>query len=102
MNRETQLSISEWANDAFGPVGSNIRVAARANEEMAELIRALTVDDANPKASEEIADIVIILYRLAWRLGVDLHHEIDVKMAINRKREWKLDGSGYGYHVRPK
>ena len=99
---ETQLSISEWANDAFGPSGSNIRVAARANEEMAELLRALTVDDANPKAPEEIADIVIVLYRLAWRLGVDLHHEIDVKMAINRKREWKLDGSGHGYHVRAK
>lgn len=102
MPRETQLSISEWANDTFGPVGSNARVAARANEEMAELLRALTVDDTNPKAAEEIADIVIVLYRLAWRLGVDLHQKIDEKMAINRRRNWARDNTGHGYHVREK
>lgn len=101
-HHENQISISEWANETFGPAGSNIRVAARANEEMAELLRALTVDDNNPKAAEEVADVFIVLYRVAWRLGVDIHHEIDKKMAINRKREWNLDGSGHGYHVRAK
>lgn len=99
---ETQDSISVWANETFGPSGSNIRVAARANEEMAELLRALSVDDHHPKAAEEMADVVIVLYRLAWRLGVDLHFEIDRKMTLNRKREWKQDGSGHGYHVRPR
>jgi hypothetical protein len=100
--RETQTSISSWANETFGPAGSNARVAARANEEMAELLRALTADDASPKAGAEVADIVIVLYRLATRLGIDLHAEIDRKMAINRAREWKLDATGHGYHVRPK
>lgn len=99
---ETQRSVTEWADATFGPVSSNIRVAARANEEMAELLRALTVDDQNPKAAEEVADIVIILYRLATRLGVDLEVEISRKMAVNRSREWRLDGSGHGYHVRGK
>jgi len=99
---ETQYTISQWANDAFGPAGSNARVAARANEEMAELLRALTVDDNHPKAAEEVADVFIVLYRVASRLGVDIHEEIERKMAINRNREWKLDGTGHGYHLRDK
>jgi NTP pyrophosphatase (non-canonical NTP hydrolase) len=99
---ETQHSISVWAAQAFGPTSSNARVAARANEEMAELLRALTVDDNNPKAGEEIADIVMILYRLCDRMGLDLHQLIDQKMEINRTRTWKHDGSGHGYHVRDK
>ena len=91
MDSETQATISTWANDTFGPSGSNARVAARANEEMAELLRALTADDA---------DVLIVLYRLATRLGVDLYAEVDRKMSINRAREWKLDATGHGYHVR--
>ncbi len=100
--RENQSTISNWANETFGPAGSNARVAARANEEMAELLRALTVDDDHPKAKEEIADIVIVLYRLADRMGVNLHDEIDRKMSINRAREWSRDNTGHGYHVRRK
>lgn len=101
-NTETQQSITDWANTTFGAAGSNARVAARANEEMAELLRALTADDASPKAAVEVADVLIVLYRLATRLGVDLHAEVDRKMAINRAREWNLDSSGHGYHVRNK
>lgn len=37
----------------------------------------------------------------AERLGVDLHAEIDRKMAVNRGRTWKRDSTGHGYHVRP-
>lgn len=99
---ENQISVSNWADETFGPAGSNARVAARSNEEMAELLRALTADDNHPKAAEEVADIVIVLYRLATRLGVDLHDEIDRKMAINRDRIWNLDNTGHGYHVREK
>lgn len=97
---ETQQSVTDWADATFGPALSNARIAARANEEMAELLRALTADDLHPKAAEEVADIFIVLYRLATRLGVDLHSEIDRKMAVNRGREWRLDATGHGYHVR--
>lgn len=100
MSIETQVSVTEWVEKTFGPSSSNVRAAARANEEMAELIRGLAMNDNDPKAGEEIADIVIILYRLATRLGVDLHVEIDKKMSKNKAREWKLDGSGHGYHVK--
>jgi NTP pyrophosphatase (non-canonical NTP hydrolase) len=99
---ETQKTISAWATETFGPVGTNVRVAIRANEEMAELLRALSVDDNSPKAAEEIADILIVLYRVAERLGCDLLAEVDRKMAVNRLRKWNRDGSGHGYHVRDK
>lgn len=100
--KETQDTVSRWAEETFGPASSNARVAARANEEMAELLRALTADDNSPRAVVEIADVVIILYRLATRLRVDLHTAVDEKMRINRSRQWRLDGSGHGYHVREK
>lgn len=100
MSEETQHTISAWTEATFGAASSNARVAARANEEMAELLRALTSDDNHEKAIEEAADVVIILYRLAHRMGVDLHAEIDRKMQINRKREWSVTADGHGYHVR--
>lgn len=99
---ETQQSITDWANATFGRSSSNMRIAARANEEMAELLRALSVDDANPKANVEVADVVIVLMRLASYLGIDLAAEIDRKMAINRQRQWNIGGDGHGYHVRDK
>jgi NTP pyrophosphatase (non-canonical NTP hydrolase) len=98
---ESQDTICAWTEATFGTASSNARVAARANEEMAELLRALTSDDNHPKAVEEAADVVIILYRLAHRMGKNLHTEIDAKMAINRAREWKVT-NGHGYHVRDK
>jgi len=52
--QETQVSISQWARDTFGPATSNARVAARANEEMAEMLRVLTIDNEHPKAANEL------------------------------------------------
>ncbi len=100
MARETQETITQWIEATFGAAGSNARVVARANEEMAEMVKDVTIDDASPRLAEEMADVVIVLYRVATRLGVDLHTEIDKKMAINRARTWALDGSGCGYHVK--
>lgn len=96
--KETQLSISEWAEETFGPSGSNARAIARANEEMAELIRHAASDDRHSKIAEEIADIVIVLMRVCTRVGASLHDEINKKMARNRIREWRRDGTGHGYH----
>ena len=98
---ETDTSVCRWAEETFGTIGSTMRTAARANEEMAELLRALSVDDNHPKAAEECADIVIILCRVAERLGTKLWDAVEKKMAINRQRVWNLDGTGHGYHVRP-
>lgn len=100
MRQEDQASITQWIEETFGPAGSNARVVARANEEMAEVLKSVTIDDCHPSLAEEMADVVIVLYRVATRLGVDLHGEIDKKMAVNRARKWALDGSGCGYHVK--
>lgn len=97
---ETQQSVSEWADMTFGPASSNARIAARANEEMAELLRALTADDNNPRAPEEIVDVMIVLFRLATRMGFDIWNGVDHKMAINRARKWNVTTDGHGYHVR--
>jgi hypothetical protein len=99
--REDQASISRWIEETFGPAGTNARVVARANEEMAEMLRSVTSDDNHPELAEEIADVFIVLYRVASRLGVDVHAEIDRKMAVNRARKWALDGTGCGYHIDP-
>ena len=98
---ETQETITNWAESTFGEASSCARVAARANEEMAELLRALTADFIDPaKAAEEAADIVIVLFRVAEMCGRDLLEEVDRKMSINRARKWKLSGDGHGYHVK--
>lgn len=95
---ETQATINAWITSTFGEAGSNLSVAARANEEMAELLMALAVNDSDAHAVEEAADIVIILYRLAERFGGDLLAEVNRKMAVNRARTWNV-ANGHGYHV---
>jgi NTP pyrophosphatase (non-canonical NTP hydrolase) len=125
--QETQESISKWAEDTFGPVGCNLRVAVRALEEMIELlyilcprqradlqllIESIEIDSISlrqasgtasniddPKAGEEMADVIIVLSRLADRMGSNLGLEVNKKMAINRSRTWALDNTGHGYHV---
>lgn len=95
---ETWTSIAAWADATFGPSSSNLRVAVRMTEEMAELLTKLAVDDAHPGAAEELADLFITAARLVHQLGINLPEEIDRKMKINRARKWKLDGSGCGQH----
>lgn len=97
---EDQSTIEVWSRETFGKPSSNLRIAIRANEEMAELLRALAIDDTNPKAASEIADVLIVLYGVAEGLGVHLATEVNRKMAINRRRIWELDGTGHGYHVK--
>lgn len=158
---ETQGTISDWAEATFGPAGSDLRVASRANEELAETIRAMAAKKSTAEVGLELADTMIVLCRLGSRLligltipkkeaeptltlerhiaaanrqmssvieslvyGVQPHSPvrilwdhlceavfccgatpqevIDAKMAVNRLRVWKQDGTGHGYHVREK
>ena len=100
MSLEDQYTVAAWADETFGRPKSNMTSATRANKEMCELLNALAENDQHPKAGEEIADIIICLYRLARDLGSNVLDAVDAKMAINRAREWKLDGNGHGYHVK--
>ena len=56
-------------------IASNARVAAMANEGMAELLRALIADDNHAKAAEKVANVVIVLCRLMTRMGRNLGEE---------------------------
>jgi NTP pyrophosphatase (non-canonical NTP hydrolase) len=98
---ETQDSIEEWRRDTFGVPSTAARLAARANVEMAELLDELSAG-RNEAAAVECADVVIVLFGVAERLGVDLLAEVDKKMAINRDRKWTVAGDGTGKHVRDK
>lgn len=111
---ETQHTIAAWADATFGPVSSLTSIAERAMVELRELVeKCRALDEAiagdgefagngeyDPRhATEEAADVVIVLSRLFVELGVDMHAAIDRKMAINRARRWTLDGNGHGHHV---
>lgn len=84
---ETFDTIRQWCEETFGPATPE-RIASRAAEEMDELL-------ADPSKVEEAADIVIILSR-----HPTLWAEIERKMSVNRKRQWRLMGDGTGYHVK--
>lgn len=97
----TQQQISDWADRTFGTAYDALTIGVRANEEMAELLTALAADRVgeSAKVMEELADVVIVLKRLAAIHGGDLDAAIDRKMDINAKRDWKLRGDGTGFHV---
>lgn len=98
-DQEDQASIQQWARDAFGPAPNPSRIAARANEEMAELLMAVNGDTLEPgEIAAECADIIIMLCRMADRLGFDLGAAIDEKMRVNRARRWTVV-DGVGSHV---
>ncbi|BAR47070.1 hypothetical protein [Methylobacterium aquaticum] len=84
---ETFDTIRQWCEETFGPASPE-RIASRAAEEMDELL-------ADPSKVEEAADIVIILSR-----HPTLWAEVVRKMAVNRKRQWRLMGDGSGYHIK--
>ena len=111
---ETQHTIAAWADATFGPAVSLTSIAERAMVELRELVeKCRALDEAiagdgefagngeyDPRhATEEAADVVIVLSRLFVELGVDMHAAIDRKMQINRARRWTLDGNGHGQHV---
>lgn len=93
-----QSDIATWADSTFGR--SNISaIYWRSSVEFSEL--GLAIIDGKPKTkiAEEVADVIIVFYRLAEYLGIDLDAEIKKKMAINRKRKWIRDGNGNGRHA---
>ena len=103
MNRtETCATVAQWANEVFGPQSDTARVAARANEEMAELLRAATSGKSADEICAEAADVVIVLARMTDLIGINLWDAVEAKMVINRARVWKQDGTGNGYHIREK
>lgn len=98
--KETSASIGEFCDATFGKVASRQRALTSALKELAELQDAYDLDEPDTRLLEECADVAICLMRFAHEVGGDLYDAIDAKMAINRKRTWKLDGTGNAQHVK--
>jgi hypothetical protein len=100
---ETAATIAAWADATFG-TATPARQLRRIFEEINELAEKLV--PFSP-AMFELADVTICLCTPAHNLGVelppmnpDLWAAVDQKMLINHARQWKLDGTGCGYHVK--
>jgi len=97
---ETQYTIRRWQLNTFGPTTNYMRTATRMNEEVAELLTAISLKDIN-KIGNEIADIFIVLCGVASEHCFDIAaEEVDKKMKINRERKWNITDEGHGYHVK--
>ena len=94
--RETSHTIERWRQDTFGTCFNADILVDRAAAEFAEFQAAET-----PAAqAEEAVDTIIVLLSLLGHFGVDARRAIDAKMAVNRKRQWRLNGDGTGQHVK--
>lgn len=100
MSEETTATVTEWVNGAFGISDNPFRRATRANEEMAELLTAIASGEPPEKIGEEAADVAILMHLICGRLGLDLNEQVAKKMAKNRSRQWRVDATGCGYHVK--
>lgn len=69
---ESPATICDWAEQTFGVVGSDLRVASRAGEEMAEAVRAYAAGRSTGVVALELADTMIVLCRLGKRLDMEL------------------------------
>ena len=85
---ETSRSVADWSRATFGAVDL-VDVAKRAAEEMDELRVCVVMREGDDAITDEIADVVIVLCRLADECGVNLWDAVERKMAVNRQRQWR-------------
>lgn len=97
MKRETVQSVTRWATESFGPCSLETAYF-RARDEWDELAKCFDQEKTlnSLEIAEEAADVVICLYRL---IGMTFPGAIEMKMGTNRKRKWKVDGSGCAQHI---
>ena len=68
----------------------------RARLEFDELVEAVGQQD-DESVGQEIADILILLYRVATLHNRDIDEIVQAKMRINRARTWVRKGDTAGY-----
>lgn len=76
--------ITNWADDVFPHRTISNAIQKLVLEEIPEYL-------INQKDPMELADVGILVYDIANLAGVDLNKAIRDKMAINKKRTWKID-----------
>lgn len=68
--KETPRSIHLWAEDNFGN-GSALTTAVRTAVEISELIVAIVYKNDQLKIQEEVADVAIMMWQVAFATGID-------------------------------
>ncbi len=77
----------EWSNDPYKIPG----VLALIHSEVSEALEGYRLDDRENFA-EELADVIIRVLDLTSGLGIDIDHEVQMKMQKNREREFRHGG----------
>jgi hypothetical protein len=98
MMDETITTVATWADETFGTTTPEAALQ-RALLEIKELQAYISwLGNAQDKGiAEEAADVCITLYRYIYLVDPEA---INKKMAVNRKRKWKLNGDGTAQHVK--
>lgn len=97
-------SISKWQNETFGQATALSKIA-HLKQEIKELKEQLesTEDGSHSKTVLEFADCFILLFGAAASYGFnyeDIVECINVKMVINKNREWGVpDKDGVVNHI---
>lgn len=81
--RQLQDRITQWADSNF-PDRTTKDILLKLYEEIGEYAR-------NPQSALEMGDIMILLFDVAYKNGIDVHRAIEQKMDINEKRRWRVD-----------
>lgn len=88
-----QNQVAAWASDNLPRKLQTVdAIAAKANDEMAELIRDVLTGQSRQKVGGEVADVVIPLYQLCQKLGLDLDYEVTKKLEILHTRRYDDEG----------
>lgn len=96
---ETSKTVCEWGTRTFGDAKSLVSYAVRAKEELNELISALEEPQSTDEILLEVADVTILMHRIAGTLGSELSDVVNTKMLKNRRRKWISKGDGTGSHL---
>jgi len=91
---ETQATINRWQAEQF-PDATEEGILDHLREEFNEFLGSAT----QAETMVEAADLVILLYAWAGKVGGDLHAAVDAKMGINRARTWNIQPDGTGRHT---
>ena len=93
-----QDQIAEWSKATFGSEDIDATLS-HLDEEHDELYDAIK----HPRpggVAEELADMAILLYKIAALMGVDLDVAVEDKHAINTNRKWGPIGpNGVRHHI---
>lgn len=89
-----QKSIADWADEQFPERTITNALSKLVMEEIPEYLTS----QHDPM---ELADIAILVFDIAHLAGIDLEEAVNMKMAINKQRQWTIDKeTGLMKHVK--